>query len=96
MRHVPIRIARILVLAVIAAGSRCPVLPAADDSAPVVAVIACDGYADVKKQLGWVGQQVGNPTLAGFAESFLLIATQGKGLAGLDTGRPLGDRKSVV
>lgn len=90
MRHVPIRIARILVLAVIAAGSRCPVLPAADDSAPVVAVIACDGYADVKKQLGWVGQQVGNPTLAGFAESFLLIATQGKGLAGLDTGRPLG------
>jgi hypothetical protein len=90
MRHVPIRIARILVLAVIAAGSRCPVLPAADDSAPVVAVIACDGYAVVKKQLGWVGQQVGNPTLAGFAESFLLIATQGKGLAGLDTGRPLG------
>ena len=57
---------------------------------PVVAVVACDGYADLKKQLGWVGTQVGNPTLAAFAESFVMMATQFKGLAGLDVSRPLG------
>lgn len=89
MRHAPIRAARVLMLAAVAAGWHCRTLSAAD-KAPVVAVIACDGYADVKKQIAWVGQQVGNPTLAGFAESFLLLATQGKGLKGLDTGRPLG------
>ena len=89
MRHIPIRVVRLLVLAAVAAGWCGPALLAADE-APVVAVIACDGYADIKKQIAWVGQQVGNPTLAGFAESFLLLATQGKGLAGLDTGRPLG------
>ncbi|MCE9629574.1 MAG: hypothetical protein K8S94_02485 [Planctomycetia bacterium] len=56
----------------------------------VIAVVACDGYADLRDQLSWVGEQVGNPTLAGFAESFLLLATQGKGLAGLDVKRPIG------
>lgn len=89
MRHAPIRVTPTLVLAALAGGCIWTTLPAAEP-APVVAVIACDGYADVKKQLGWVGQQVDNPTLAGFAESFLLLATQGRGLAGLDTGRPLG------
>ncbi|MEX0669306.1 MAG: hypothetical protein WD060_02475 [Pirellulales bacterium] len=56
----------------------------------VIAVVACDGYAELRDQLTWVGEQVGNPTLAGFAESFLLLATQGKGLAGLDVKRPIG------
>ncbi|MFM8281925.1 MAG: hypothetical protein ACKOCW_00070 [Planctomycetaceae bacterium] len=56
----------------------------------VLAVLACDPYAEVKDQLGWLGRQVGNPQLAGLAESFVMMATQFKGLAGLDTGRPLG------
>ena len=56
----------------------------------VIAVVAADGYADLREQLTWVGEQVGNPTLAGFAESFILLATQGKGLAGLDVKRPIG------
>ena len=56
----------------------------------VIAVVASDGYAELRDQLTWVGEQVGNPTLAGFAESFLLLATQGKGLAGLDVKRPIG------
>lgn len=89
MRHAPIHATRVLLLAAAACGWQFRSLSAADKS-PVVAVIACDGYADVKKQIAWVGQQVGNPNLAGFAESFLLLATQGKGLKGLDTGRPLG------
>ena len=58
--------------------------------APVVAVVAVDSYADVKKQLGWVGARVGNPQLAALAESFVMMATQFKGLAGLDVNRPLG------
>lgn len=58
--------------------------------APVVAVVAVDGYADIKRQLGWVGARVGNPQLAALAESFVMMATQFKGLAGLDVNRPAG------
>ena len=56
----------------------------------VVAVVACDGYADLKKQIRWIGTLVGNPALDGFAESFIMMATQFKGLAGLDVARPAG------
>lgn len=67
-----------------------PVAAALPDNPSVLAVIACDPYADIKDQAGWVGRHVGRPELAGFLESFLLMATQFKGLAGLDTTRPLG------
>lgn len=56
----------------------------------VVGVVACDGYADLKQQIRWVGGQIGNPALDGFAESFVMMATQFRGLAGLDVNRPLG------
>lgn len=62
---------------------------AADDPA-VIGIVACDGYADLKKQVRWVGTLVGNPALDAFAESFILAATQFQGLAGLDVGRPAG------
>ncbi|MFM7205913.1 MAG: hypothetical protein ACKO4T_04495 [Planctomycetaceae bacterium] len=65
-------------------------LASAADPQEVIAVMALDPYADLRSQLTWVGEQVGNPTLAGFAESFILLATQGKGLAGLDVKRPIG------
>jgi hypothetical protein len=71
--------------AAVAAG---PVAQAADRT--VLAVAACDSYADLKKQLGWLGNQIDNPGLAGMLESMLLLATQGRGLAGLDVKRPLG------
>lgn len=61
---------------------------AADRS--VLAIVTLDGYADVKKQLGWLGAQVGQPALAVMMESALLVATQRRGLAGLDAKRPLG------
>ena len=64
--------------------------PATVGAADAIAVLVIDPYADLKGQLTWVGEQVGNPTLAGFAESFILLATQGKGLAGLDVKRPVG------
>jgi hypothetical protein len=75
-------------LSLVAAVAPLVVLRAADN--PVVAVVAADGYADLKKQIGWVGVQVGNPTLAALAESVVMMATQFKGLAGLDVNRPLG------
>lgn len=67
-----------------------PALATAADKPEVIAALAIDPYADLRSQLTWVGEQVGNPTLAGFAESFILLATQGKGLAGLDVKRPVG------
>jgi hypothetical protein len=56
----------------------------------VVAAVGIDGYADIKKDLGWLGNQVGSPQLPALAESFVMMATQFKGLAGLDPNRPLG------
>ena len=55
----------------------------------VVAVIACDGYSSLKKQVAWCGKQIDNPGLAGVMESALAFATNGKGLAGLDPLRPV-------
>ena len=37
-----------------------------------------------------LGAQIDNPGLAGMVESFLFLATQGRGLGGLDMKRPLG------
>ncbi|MDA1040753.1 MAG: hypothetical protein O3A37_10765 [Planctomycetota bacterium] len=76
----------VLAVATVVAGQ-----PAARADEPtVLGVVAVDGYADLKKQLGWLGGQVGQPGLAGIAESLLMVATQGQGLAGLDVTRPLG------
>ena len=82
-RRLHTAVAGILVLATAAT------LHAAPKPEPI-AVVAIDPYADIRSQLTWVGEQVGNPSLAGFAESFILLATQGKGLAGLDVKRPVG------
>ncbi|MBM4011644.1 MAG: hypothetical protein FJ286_09735 [Planctomycetes bacterium] len=85
-RSVSARRAAVVVAAVLACGPQ----PAATAAPEPIAVLTCDAYADLRSQLTWVGEQVGNPTLAGFAESFILLATQGKGLAGLDVKRPAG------
>jgi len=66
------------------------VAPALAAERTVLTVVTCDSYADLRKQLGWLGAQVGQPGLAGMLESVLLMATQGRGLAGLDVKRPLG------
>ena len=92
MRTMPAPIAR-LFQAVTAAALVVPLLPAvatAADEPAVIAVVAVDPYADLKKQAKWVGAQVDQPTLDGFLESFIMMATQFKGLAGLDVNRPAG------
>ena len=83
----PSALRAVLLFAPLAAASLAEICAA---DAPVVAVVAVDGYADLKKQLGWVGTRVGNPQLAALAESFVMMATQFKGLAGLDVNRPAG------
>jgi hypothetical protein len=85
----PARVRHVIALAGVAA-IVCSATVRAAEKPNVIAVLAIDPYADIKSQLTWVGEQVGNPTLAGFAESFILLATQGKGLAGLDVKRPTG------
>ena len=78
-----------LFIALFLAGSLAPA-PARAAEPEVIAVVAVDGYADLKKQVRWIGTLVGNPALDGFAESFIMMATQFKGLAGLDVDRPAG------
>lgn len=80
-----------LVLALFAAGAIAGGRAPAWSAEPtVLAVAAVDSYADVKKQLMWLGGQIGQPALAVVGESMLMMATQGRGLNGLDTSRPLG------
>lgn len=57
---------------------------------PVVGAIAIDSYADVKKQVAWVGEQVGFPQISAMMETGIMTLTQFKGLAGLDPARPIG------
>jgi hypothetical protein len=86
--RIPAALARTAVVAVccLLAGG----VPGRAAEPTVVAALGIDGYADIKKQLGWLGNQVGSPQLPALAESFVMMATQFKGLAGLDPGRPLG------
>lgn len=65
-------------------------LPTSAAEPAVVAVVACDPYADLKKQVRWVGTLVDQPALDALAETPLMMATQFKGLAGLDVTRPIG------
>ena len=71
-------------------GSMLPTAATAADEPAVIAAVAVDPYADLKKQAKWVGAQVDQPTLDGFLESFIMIGTQFKGRAGLDVNRPAG------
>jgi len=91
LRHAPISrpLLATLFVALLGAGFRAPGVARAAEP-EVIAVVAVDGYADLKKQVRWIGTLVGNPALDGFAESFIMMATQFKGLAGLDVDRPAG------
>lgn len=66
----------------------CPVRAA--DAPVVLAVVACDPYADLKKQVRWLGGLVDQPGLDALVETPLMMVTQFKGLAGLDVNRPAG------
>ncbi|MFN9367652.1 MAG: hypothetical protein ACK6CT_02645 [Planctomycetia bacterium] len=62
----------------------------AADEPIVLAVVACDPYAELKAQVDWLGSVVDQPALASLVESPLMMATRFQGLAGLDVNRPTG------
>jgi hypothetical protein len=68
--------------------AQCAVVRAADNA--VVGALAIDSYADIKKQVAWVGEQVGFPQISAMMETGIMTLTQFKGLAGLDPARPIG------
>lgn len=65
----------------------------AQDDAPEmkpVAVISFSGYAELKRDLEYLGETSGNPDMVKQLEGLLTFFTQGQGLAGLDQDKPWG------
>jgi len=52
--------------------------------------VAFSGYDELLGDIGFLGTLGGNPQLAKAPEAMLVLATQGKGLAGLDKSKPWG------
>ena len=67
---------------------------AADAGQPVV-VATFSGYAELKRDLGYLGTLSGNPDMAQGLEQLLMLFTQNQGLAGLDQKRPWGAALSL-
>ena len=85
-------ISRIVAIALL---SNCSgVSNAADDQdssrAPIVAVVACDSFVEIREQCAWLGGLIGFPILGGLPDTYAMMATGGKGLQGLDANRPIG------
>ncbi|MHC4399950.1 MAG: hypothetical protein ACYTG0_09745 [Planctomycetota bacterium] len=59
------------------------------DSKPL-AVVSLAGYDSLMGNVELAGKLAGRPKLAGALQGMLTVATQGKGLAGVDTKRPWG------
>lgn len=79
-------------LAIVLLGSLSNVSPAqgtAGVDKPVV-TISFAGYNALRGQVDIVGKLIGNPDLSKGLETFLMMATQGKGLAMLDKTKPWG------
>jgi hypothetical protein len=76
----------VLVLSIL--GTALP-MAAAADLKPVVAV-SFSGYTELKADVEAFGKVAGRPELAQMLEGMVAMATQGKGLAGLDQSQPLG------
>jgi hypothetical protein len=63
---------------------------AAAEAPKPILTVSVAGYDALLSDLGYIGQLGGNPDLPKLAEGFLMDATEGKGLEGLDKERPLG------
>ncbi|HVA47188.1 MAG TPA: hypothetical protein VNH11_12540 [Pirellulales bacterium] len=74
-----------------------PAAKAEDESSPQPVVVATfSGYAELKRDLEYLGTLSGNPDMAKGLEQLLMLFTQNQGLAGLDKGRPWGASLSVT
>lgn len=67
----------------------------ASENKPVV-VLSFSGYAELKRDLEYLGTLAGNPRMADGLEQLLLLFTQGQGLAGVDQARPWGASLSIT
>lgn len=83
-----------LALAMLAFGV--PLAKAQDDATKPVIVASFSGYAELKRDLEYLGTLSGNPDMAKGLEQFLMLFTQNQGLAGLDEARPWGAAVSVT
>lgn len=74
-----------------------PLAKAEDESStqPVI-VVTFSGYAELKRDLEYLGTLSGNPDMAKGLEQLLMLFTQNQGLAGLDKGRPWGASVSIT
>src|SRR6185437_15131328 len=57
---------------------------------------AFSGYAELKRDLEYLGTLSGNPDMAQGLEQLLMLFTQNQGLAGLDQARPWGASLSIT
>jgi len=76
-----------------------PWADAQDDDAPEtrpVAVVSFSGYAELKRDLEYLGARSGNPDLASLLEQLLSRFTKRHGLAGVDQDRPWGASLSMT
>ena len=55
-----------------------------------VAVVAFSGYDELMKDVDFIGTLGGKEKLSGMVEGFLMLATEGKGLDGLQKDQPIG------
>lgn len=63
---------------------------AAEETPTVLAVAACDSFAEIREQCAWLGGLIGFPVLGGLPDTYAMLITGGKGLKGLDVERPVG------
>ena len=63
---------------------------AAEETPTVLAVAACDSFAEIREQFAWLGGLIGIPVLGGLPDTYAMMTTGGKGLQGLDINRPIG------
>lgn len=87
----------LFLLALTLLASAAPAAKAQTESAvsqPVV-VATFSGYAELKRDLEYLGALSGNPDMAKGLEQLLMLFTQNQGLAGLDQKRPWGAALSI-
>lgn len=61
-----------------------------NNQSTIIAVAACDSFAEIRQQFAWVGNLIGIPVLGGLPDTYAMMTTGGKGLQGLDINRPIG------
>ena len=86
-----IRLRLISALLCFAVGTASPTMTrAAEETPTVIAVAACDSFAEIREQFAWLGGLIGIPILGGLPDTYAMMTTGGKGLQGLDISRPIG------